>query len=277
MINCILSELVQLEDNMKSNLYFRKFLEVAPLSLAIWRAIEAYQLSKYSIKYKRPILDIGCGFGEFAGVFYNRMVEVGIDINSEDLLQARQIKKFKNLILADARKLPFPDNSFNTIISNSVLEHIPQVYKVFKESYRVLKPGGYLIITVAIDTLYNNLFFTSLFEKIGLPFLGVFYYRAFNKVFHHINAFPKTQWLTMTKKAGFKIIVQKEIISKKSTRVFDLTLFPALPAQMGRWLFGKRFVVNTPGRTWLLEKLFASLVADEAVVGSNLLVIAQKK
>ncbi len=257
--------------------YFRKFLKVAPLALAIWRGIEAYQLSRNSVKYKRPILDIGCGFGEFAGVFYDHAVEVGIDIDDRDLLKARQIKKFKNLIVADARKLPFSNNSFNTIISNSVLEHIPLVHKVFEESYRVLKPGGYLIFTVAIDTLYNNLFLTSLFEKLGIRPLGFLYYRAFNKIFHHINAFPKDKWITMVKKEGFTIIDQKEIISARSTRIFDLTLLFALPSQLCRWFFRKRWIFNFPGRIWLLEKIFGQFIAEEANIGSNLLIIEKKK
>lgn len=262
---------------MDSSLYFTKFLKVAPLSLAIWRGIEAYQLSLAKTSYKRPILDIGCGFGEFAGVFFDKKVEVGIDIDDKDLLRARQVKKFKKLILADARKLPFNNNSYNTIFTNSVLEHIPNVDKVFKESYRILKPKGYLIYTVPINNLYNNLYFTSLFENLGLGILGLYYFRIINKIFKHVSILPKHQWLTMTKKAGFKIKLEKEIISKKSTRIFDLTLYPAFPSQLSRWLFGKRFILNIPGRIWLFNELFGSLISEEVESGSNLLVLAQKK
>lgn len=262
---------------MDEDLYFRKFLKVAPLSLAIWRSIEAYQLAKQKIKYKRPILDIGCGFGEFAGVFFNGKIEVGIDIDGEELLRARQTKKFKKLIIADARKLPFKNNSFNTVFSNSVLEHITNVEKVISESYRVLKPKGYFIFTVPINNFYNNLYFTSLFKKIGFPFVSHYYFRYINKIFKHINIWPKNKWLTLTKKAGFKIILEKEIISKKSTRIFDLTILSAFLSQLGRWLTGKRFIINLPGRIWLSEKLFGKLITEEPTTGSNLLIIAMKK
>lgn len=256
--------------------YFRKFLRVAPLSLAIWRSIEAYQYSKQNITYKRPILDIGCGFGEFAGVFFDKSVEVGIDIDEKDLIRARQIKKFKKLILADARNLPFAKDTFNTVLSNSVLEHIPNVSKVFTESYRVLKPGGYLVVTVAVSTFYNNLFFTQVLEKMGFRSLAKYYFQMINKIFKHINVFPKEKWVSMVKKARFEVVVDKYIISKKSTMMFDLTLLPALPSQLIRWIFGKRIVIDFPGRMELFEKLFLKFVEDEADKGSNILIIARK-
>ncbi len=262
---------------MKSNSYFKKFLRVAPLSLAIWRAIEAYQMEKNSVKYKKPILDIGCGFGEFAGIFFNKSVEVGIDIDDKDLFLARQTKKFKRLIIADARKLPFISNSFNTIFSNSVLEHIPNVEKVLQESYRVLKPKGYLIYTVPINKFYNNLFFTTLFEKAGLHSLSLYYFRYINKIFKHISILPKSKWLQMTEKAGFTIVLEKEIVSEKSTRVFDMTIYSAFFSQLGRYFSRKRFIINIPGRIWLLNKLFGSLITQETDNGSNLLIIARKK
>ncbi len=274
----IVSKKTKKKIHNKQNNYLREFLKVSPLSLSIWRGIEAYQLNKHmGPGYKRPILDIGCGFGEFAGVFYNKSVEVGVDIDDKDLLRARQAKKFKKLIRADARNMPFPDNKFNTIISNSVLEHIPSVDKVFKESYRVLKPGGIFVYTVAIESFYKNLYFSSLFENHGFSYLGKMYYRAINQVFHHINVFPRSKWIRMTKKAGFTISLKKDIISKSATRVFDLTLLPSLPSQMSRWFFGKRFVYDFPGRAEIAEKLFGHLIYEEANPGSNLLVIAKKR
>lgn len=261
---------------MKDTQYFSEFLKVAPLSLAIWRGIEAYQMSKIDINYKNPILDIGCGIGEFAGVFFESKVEVGVDIDKKDILKAQKVNKYKKLVLTDARKLPFKDASFNTVISNSVLEHIPAVARVFKESFRVLKPGGYLIYTVPIGSLYNNLFYTRLLQYLGLKKTSLLYYRLLNKVFKHINITPCDNWKNMTKNAGFKIITTHEMISPQATLIFDLTILLALPSQISRWLFGNRFILNFPGRIWLCEKLFGSLISEEVKKGSNLLVIARK-
>lgn len=261
---------------MKDNYYFNRFLKVAPLSLAVWRGIEAYQMSRLKIDYKKPILDIGCGFGEFAGIFFASKVEVGVDIEKNEILRARQVKKYHKLVLADARKLPFKAKTFNTIISNSVLEHIPKVEEVINECYRVLNKGGYFIYTVPTNKLYNNLFYTTLLENLGLKPLAHIYFRLINKVFKHVNITRKEEWLSKTKKAGFKVVYTKEMISRQATRIFDLTILPALPSQITRWLFGKRFVVNIPGRIWLCNKLFGHYITEEVKSGSNLIVVAQK-
>lgn len=54
-------------------------------------------------------------------------------------------------VKADICDLPFPDNSYNFIICNHVLEHIPNDVKAMKELYRVLAPNGTAIVQVPYD------------------------------------------------------------------------------------------------------------------------------
>lgn len=51
-------------------------------------------------------------------------------------------------VVADAAALPFPDASVDMIISESVLEHVPDAETAVKEMIRVVKPGGYLYISI---------------------------------------------------------------------------------------------------------------------------------
>jgi SAM-dependent methyltransferase len=51
-------------------------------------------------------------------------------------------------VVGDGRCLPFPDQSFDLIVSNSMLEHIAEYQTVISECYRVLKPGGYIWMCV---------------------------------------------------------------------------------------------------------------------------------
>lgn len=54
-------------------------------------------------------------------------------------------------VKADICDLPFPDNSFDVILCNHVLEHIPDDFGAMKELYRILKPGGWGIFQIPQD------------------------------------------------------------------------------------------------------------------------------
>ena len=61
-------------------------------------------------------------------------------------------------IKADICALPFDDNSFDWILCNHVLEHIPSDTKAMKELYRVLKPGGKALLQVPLDPKRDTTF-----------------------------------------------------------------------------------------------------------------------
>ena len=60
----------------------------------------------------------------------------------------------------DARHLSFPDRSFDAAFSVSVIEHIPGLgdSEAVRELYRVVKPGGLIVITVPFDRAYRETF-----------------------------------------------------------------------------------------------------------------------
>lgn len=261
------------------NKYFHKYLKVAPFSLALWRSVEAQKISEVykNLIFNSPLLDLGCGFGEFAGVFFDKQVEVGIDINMEDLIRAKKTNKHKQLFMADARNLPFPQNKFATVISNSAIEHIPHPEKVIKEVYRVLKPGGVFIYTVPTVELNKNLFYPELFRKIGLKRLRSLYIKYYHKVFKHVNIFPVDKWTNITKRAGFEIVSCKGIFSRKLVMMFDFFLMTALPSQIGRWFLGDRWIWGLSQKQVILDSLFQKAANDKNITQSNILLIAQKR
>lgn len=55
------------------------------------------------------------------------------------------------MVKMDITQMSFPDNSFDVILCNHVLEHIPEEEKAMGELFRVLKPGGWSILQVPID------------------------------------------------------------------------------------------------------------------------------
>src|SRR5207302_4059151 len=57
----------------------------------------------------------------------------------------------------DVTHLSFPDHSFDLIVTNDVLEHVPDYTRAMRELNRVLKPGGILLVTVPFhEDVYNN-------------------------------------------------------------------------------------------------------------------------
>jgi len=228
--------------------YLQEYLKVAPISHAIWRACEAKELEKY--KLERPLLDLGCGFGEFSGVFFNSMIEVGVDISLKDVLLAAKGKKYKKVKCEDARAMSFKDNSFKSALSVSVLEHIPRVEGVLKEVYRVLKPGGRFLFTVPGVQFSRELMGYRWFKKLGFKRLAEGYQQAVNRVFKHYNLWTDKRWRKELEKVGFKVKECRGIVPIEVFRVWELGLPLALPSQIGKWLWGKRWVWR-PGR---LEK-----------------------
>lgn len=101
------------------------------------------------------VLDIGCGAGVdtiLAAMMAGPSGKAtGVDIVPEMLRRAEENLKMtdlKNVIFkkASGEKLPFEDNSFDVLISNSVINLIPDKVGTLKEAMRVLKPGGRLMI-----------------------------------------------------------------------------------------------------------------------------------
>jgi ubiquinone/menaquinone biosynthesis C-methylase UbiE len=92
------------------------------------------------------ILDVGCGVGDFLN-FKNNVI--GVDINEDCVNYC--LKKGYNAYLMNIDKLPFPDNSFNTIVLDNVLEHIEDPANILKEIKRVLIPNGLLLIGVPCE------------------------------------------------------------------------------------------------------------------------------
>ena len=95
-----------------------------------------------------PTLDVGCGDGHFTQLTFDRKLEVGIDPWWPPIHEAGTRNVYDLLTQTDGARLPYPDATFASAVSNSVLEHIPHVDQVLAETARVLKPGAPFVFCV---------------------------------------------------------------------------------------------------------------------------------
>lgn len=168
------------------------YLRQTPLAHALYRAAEAHQLAKIALL--SPLLDLGCGTGEFASLALEGRIDVGIDSNSRVLCKAARTGRYDNLQCADARQLPFADNQFQTVLAVSVLEHITQVDLALAEVFRVLRPGGRFVATLVLADLHNYLFYPRMLRGLGAVLLANWYCRLQDYLFQHHSLMSRSHW-----------------------------------------------------------------------------------
>lgn len=253
--------------------YLEDFLKISPLSHALWRSVEALSFSQIDVKH--PVLDLGCGFGEFAGVVFNQ-IEMGIDINQKELGKALEGKRYKKVKWVDARKLPFKDESYSTVISVSVLEHIEGAEKVIFEVSRVLKKGGIFAFSVPTVKLYDNLLVPKICKILGVEKLGDKYFDLHCHAFKHVNLRLASWWVRQLKKAGFEILTQEGTISPTLLKLHEIFLATAFPSQFWKLFFGRRLIMSVGLRSTILPIFFSRFVRIDRKCDINVFFVAKK-
>jgi SAM-dependent methyltransferase len=92
---------------------------------------------------KGRLLDVGCGHRPYA-LIYEPLVDTSF--GTEVTFSPHGITAADAICYAEA--LPFASSSFDTILCTEVLEHTQQPFHVIQEFFRLLKPGGYLLLSV---------------------------------------------------------------------------------------------------------------------------------
>lgn len=110
-----------------------------PLKLA------AYLFERFGMKRGEKLLELGCGRGEFLEAFQDLGLDCrGVDISDYGSKHNQKLHISCSDISKD--KLPLEDSSVDYVYHKSLIEHLNSADHLMKETYRVLKPGGRVII-----------------------------------------------------------------------------------------------------------------------------------
>jgi len=156
--------------------------------------------SKGDLKNAKNILDVGCGYGE-QDFYWKKNINAkihAIDICNISINKAKKINKNKDITFdtGNACSLNFDDNTYDRVVSLESAFHYDPRINFFKESYRVLKKGGKLVIA---DILYN--------DDDDIDIFNVINRNAFGKLFEipETNKISMLQFKTQLEEVGFKV------------------------------------------------------------------------
>jgi arsenite methyltransferase len=198
------------------------------------------------IKEGDVVIDLGSGAGNDAFVARKLTGEkgkvIGIDFTEPMIARARENAEKLNLNnvefrLGDIEDMPLTSNKADVIVSNCVLNLVPNKHKVFSEVYRVLKPGGHFSISDIV--LEGEL--PARWKEVAELYAGCV-----------SGAIQKKEYLGIIEEAGFKniilqkdktIIIPDEILAsyltaeeikdykKSSTRITSITVYAEKPTK----------------------------------------------
>jgi SAM-dependent methyltransferase len=117
----------------------------------------------------------------------------------------------------EATEIPYKDSTFDFLIFNHILEHIPDYMKALKEIYRVLKPNGIAILQTPYSKLLQNNFED---EGINTDKLRLFFYGQED----HVRIFSEKQFIKALKDSGFILEISKhaDFFSDKDSVYFGV-------------------------------------------------------
>jgi len=102
------------------------------------------------------LLDVGTGFGFFVTEMKNKGWEAaGVEISQKALEYARNVLGL-TILPGPLEKVGFPNNHFDAVTAFYVIEHLPFPMAFFRECYRILKPGGLLLLRYPHTTPIKN-------------------------------------------------------------------------------------------------------------------------
>ncbi len=193
--------------------------------------IKAKLFNMLALEKDIAFLEVGIGRGEFLYHCAKAGAKVtGIDYSKDVVEIAKEtLREFSeaNILLADGTNMPFDSNSFERVFAGDVIEHLcyEDAVLMLKEMYRVLKPGGFMLIHTAPNTIFTKLIYPL--AKHILKLINKDAAKAVDRQLEvgrqfHIHEYNLFSLRKVAKKAGLtgtKIWIDKDILRSGKHRL----------------------------------------------------------
>lgn len=233
--------------------YLTLHLRDLPYFRALLRAVEARFYKDISLP--GPILDLGCGDGHFASLTFQDPLDMGLDPWWGPIREASTRSSYKDLVCAEGDRMPYPSNYFSSAVSNSVLEHIPDLNPVIEETARVLKPGAPFIFCVPNHRFLDTLSVSNGLDRIKLGGLADLYREFFNRISRHYNCDSYDVWKERLENFGFMIEDSWDYFSPAALHLLEWGHYFGVPSWVSKLIFGRWILAPTRWNLFLTDRL----------------------
>ena len=148
------------------------------------RKVISYLAGRYLIGNKRKILDWGCGAGGNFKMLSQFGEVLGVDSSSEAIAFCKK-RLFTNVLELQTIDQLQTDVKFDLLANFDVLEHIEDDERFLRDTHKVLKPGGFILVTVPAY---------------------MFLWSQLDEVLGHVRRYSRSELVRKFEKCGFTII-----------------------------------------------------------------------
>lgn len=232
-------------------------------SLALWRAAEIAALREQI--YEPPVLDLGCGDGLVTSMVLSN-VEFGLDPDENSLNRAATRRIYERFLALPAERAPLRTGTIETVISNSVLEHLERIREVLCAVSRILRRGGRFIFTVPTELFSSSLALPS--ERYGA-------WR--NRQLIHVNMWTLDRWCERLWDAGLHLEEARPYLRPSLVRWWDLMELAQM-VWVGRYRLAGMLWKSLPDSTLArLARRASRIDLSSGAPGAGQLIVAVKQ
>lgn len=265
-----------MSQEIKPTNVFRENLRELPAFLALLRSVEHALIA--DLEFEKPVLDLGCGDGYFGSIAFEVPPDVGMDLQAKSVVGARKRKgAYQAVVQASAENLPFDNGCFGSVVSNSVLEHIPDYEKAMQEIARVLRPGSLLVFTVPSKYFRGFLAGSGLLARMGLHSMSRAYQWFFDKISRHYHYHDLAEWQAILEAVGLQIQRHRYYFSKHALQALERWHYLGLPALVSKKITGRWVIVPSDVNLWITEKILKRHYEEQyPELGAYLFIVAKR-